>query len=46
MTRYQACQDQVAGRTTGEIFREAAAFLELTAAYVRSVTPAGADVRD
>jgi hypothetical protein len=46
MTRYQAYQEQVAGRTTGEIFREAAAFLELTAAYVRSVTPAGAHARD
>ena len=38
MTRYQAYQDRLAGRTIGEIFRLAAAFLTLTAANAGSLT--------
>lgn len=41
MTRYRAYQE-AAGRTTGETFREAAAFLELTAAQVPSIAVTGA----
>ena len=37
-TRYRAYTEQVAGRTTGEVFGEAAAFLELAAAHVPSIT--------
>jgi hypothetical protein len=37
MTRYQAYQEQLAGRTIGEIFRRAATFLTLTATYAGSL---------
>jgi hypothetical protein len=47
MTRYQAYQDRLAGRTIGEIFRLAAAFLTLTAANAGSLTDlANADAPD
>jgi hypothetical protein len=37
MTRYQAYQTQLAGRTIGEIFRRTATFLTLTATYAGSL---------
>jgi hypothetical protein len=43
-TRYRAYQEQMAGRTTGETFGAAAAFLELTAAHVPSMVITGAHV--
>jgi hypothetical protein len=38
MTRYRAYQDQLAGRSIGEIFGRTVAFLELTAANAPSIT--------
>jgi len=40
MTRYRAYQAYLAGRTTGEVFDQAAAFLELAAAKAMPVTGA------
>jgi hypothetical protein len=42
MTRYRAYQAQLAGRTIGEIFGRAVAFLELAAANAPSITDIGA----
>jgi hypothetical protein len=42
MTRYGAYQAQLAGRTMGEIFGRATAFLQLTAASVTPVPDIGA----
>jgi hypothetical protein len=42
LTRYQAYQDQLAGRSVGETFGEAAAFLELVAAHIPAITATGA----
>jgi hypothetical protein len=42
MHRYRAYQAQLAGRTIGEIFGRAVAFLELTAANAPSITDIGA----
>jgi hypothetical protein len=43
-TRYRAYTQQVAGRTTGETFGVAAAFLELAVAHVPSIAVTGAHV--
>jgi hypothetical protein len=44
LRRYQAYQEQLAGRSVGETFGEAAAFLELIAAHIPAVTATGAHV--
>lgn len=42
MTRYQAYEANVAGRTVGEVFSQAAEFLNLAAAHVPTLTAATA----